>query len=412
MNLEELRTRLGTTRPAPVVRESAASPEAIPGGMLEQTNRGPCLVVETTRGHEEEHGSHQFMALRGLRPFRIGGVLAGIGQDGPHLERVAYLDTETTGLGYGAGVQVFMVGIGSAEPDGFRVRQFVLRHPGEEPALLLALSEYLSGFDILVSYNGRAFDWPLLENRLILNRVPPLEAQPVHLDLLYLARRLWRARLESCGMSTVEQAILGVDRGSKDVPGYVIPSLYFQFVRTGSLGLLRRILHHNLYDILSLAVLTAHVERVLADPWGGTVSHAVDFYSLGRLYNALGEVDGAVACFETALSHDLPPSIRDEAVLRLAMIEKRRSNWQMALPLFESILDRSQFERIACVELAKYHEHVAREFGPAMQLTDRALRADGRLDRWPGTDRMELLHRKRRLSGRVGNVTPGPSPPS
>jgi uncharacterized protein len=407
MNLEELRARLGPPITSPPATQPGISfpVERCVSGQFIDGPQGECFVVDTVRGQTQRHGHSSFAALTQTRLVRLtlpipGSLFDPVEVD---LRSAVFIDTETTGLGYGVGTHVFMIGVGHLDGDAFRVRQFFLRHPGEEAAMLAHLAEYLARFTTVVSFNGRAFDWPLVENRFVFQRLPLLPADPVHIDLLHWARRLWKLRFESCAMGSVEKKVLGVVRTHDDVEGWMIPQLYFQYLRTGNARPLRRIFYHNLQDILSTALLTVHVDRVLRDPWSGLVENPLDFYSLGRVYDRMGDAGMATRCIEGALDQGLPPRIEAEALLRLALIEKRRRNWTEAISLFARVVDRRGFERIACIELAKYHEHVARDLDQAMRFTLRAMRSRDAVDyvRWPGTRRMELHHRHRRLQQRL-----------
>ena len=143
----------------------------------------------------------------------------------------AFLDTETTGLAGGTGTYAFLVGVGSIEASGFRLRQFFMRDYGEEASLLSRLDEYLAPFDVLITYNGKAYDQPLLETRFRMVRARHPFERMEHLDLLFGARRLWKLRLESCRLVDLENRILGVERQG-DLPGEMIPYIYFDFLRT------------------------------------------------------------------------------------------------------------------------------------------------------------------------------------
>lgn len=403
MNLEELRARLGPPSPPPSLDIGSGSSglaleRAVNGSHLEGPC-GPCFAVDSFQGRTRSHGRYRFESLLSAATMRLPVVAGDLTAPEIDLAATAFIDTETTGLGYGVGTQVFVVGIGHVEGDAFRVRQFFLRHPGEEHAVLAAISAYLNRFSTLVSYNGRSFDWPLLENRFIYQRLWARPLTPAHVDLLYTARRLWKRRLESCSLVSVESAILGVRRSHEDVEGWMIPQLYFRYLRTGDAQPLRRVFYHNLQDILSLAMLALHAHHVLRDPWSGIVEHPIDYVSLGVIHDRLGDPDTAVRCLVRALESDLPRRLETETYLRLGLINKRRANWTEAVPLFGRVLERQGFERIACVELAKYHEHVARDHEAALRYTLRAIRSSdfAHFVRWPGTQRMELHHRHRRL---------------
>ncbi|MEZ4522811.1 MAG: ribonuclease H-like domain-containing protein [Thermomicrobiales bacterium] len=158
-----------------------------------------------------------------------------------------YIDTETTGLSGGTGTYAFLIGLGWFEPSGFRVRQYFMRHPGEEIALLGYVARHINEFDGLTTFNGRSFDMPLIETRFRMHRLE-YAAPGDHLDLLHPARSIWKHRLESCSLGTLEQEILGVVRES-DAPGWLIPSIYFNYLRTRAVHDLGPVIEHNRHDI-------------------------------------------------------------------------------------------------------------------------------------------------------------------
>ena len=172
----------------------------------------------------------------------------------------------------------------------FRVRQYFMRDYHEEGALLHALAEELGRFDQLVTFNGKMFDVPLLDARFRLNRGRfPLAGAP-HLDLLHPARRLWKARLESCRLQSLEAELMGLRRHG-DIAGEEIPHVYFDWVRRRDARMLARVFEHNRQDIVSLAALA-----VLACQWveDGQAEDARDIYSLARAERGGSRVRGRV----------------------------------------------------------------------------------------------------------------------
>jgi hypothetical protein len=202
-----------------------------------------------------------------------------------------YFDVETTGLAGGTGTLVFLVGVGRFLDDSFEVRQFFLPGPADEPTMLDLLGEELQARPcFLVSYNGRCFDAPLLQTRFMLQRRRlPLDRWP-HLDLLYASRSLYRVRLPNCSLSTVESLALDVTRSGADVPGALIPEMYFDYLRSGAYEPLARVFYHNLHDILSLATLGGTVAAALEGRPGG---HPLDGLGVGRMLEAAGEAGRA-----------------------------------------------------------------------------------------------------------------------
>ena len=283
----------------------------------------------------------------------------------------AFVDTETTGLAGGSGTYAFMVGAGRFEEDGFRLAQFFLRDPAEEPALLHALEHFLAPAETLVSFNGKSYDLPLLRARYITNSYPFPFNDTAHLDLLHLARRLWRQRLPSRTLTYLEEHILNQTRTEEDTPGWMIPQMYFDYLRSGDARPLKGVFYHNAMDILTLAALTNHIAHLLADPLDGRVAYALDLTSIGRLNQDLGYLDRAARIFETCLEQDLPKDIQQQTVERLSMLHKKRGEMPLALSLWwQAAADRHIY---AHEELAKYFEHTEKNYAEALRWTEAAL---------------------------------------
>src|ERR1022692_791097 len=217
-------------------------------GEVVRTAHGEHFETEKLWERHRRHGSVDVSDLAEL-PADLLDSLSGGAIPSSEPARWAFLDTETTGLAGGTGTCAFLVGVGSIEAAGFRLRQFFMRDYGEEPSMLARLAEHLAQFDVLVTYNGKAFDQPLLETRYRMARAPHPFDRMQHLDLLFGARRLWRLRLESCRLVELENQILGVERQG-DLPGEMIPYCYFGYLRTLRAFELVPIFHHNALDIL------------------------------------------------------------------------------------------------------------------------------------------------------------------
>ena len=408
-------------------------------GHFHTTSHGQCFVVETTYSPDHFHGDLPLSSFLDL-PLE---VVAQIAQDktlaSADLRRVCFLDTETTGLSGGTGTIPFVVGLGFFAENGFRVRQYFLRDPGDEPAMVEALAEHLPEFEALASFNGRAFDVPILENRFILARVPPPTAGMPHLDLLHPARRLWHYYLHSCALGALEREVLGVLREQDDVPSGVIPYLYRDYLRTGDAREMKRVLYHNAVDVLSLVTLAARLCRTFANPWAEAEDEryerlsGAEFYGLGRWYAAEGRLTEAEQAYRAALrpfdkaqgrpfdeaqieavgernqvlrkkpGFDLAPDLRTRVLCALGRLLKRAGRraeafayWQqLALEAAPDTYDHV----LADVELAKYFEWYVGDLSLASGWTQAALT---RVESWPpGTRRAvvlaELHHRLARL---------------
>jgi uncharacterized protein YprB with RNaseH-like and TPR domain len=290
---------------------------------------------------------------------------------GADLEDFIFLDTETSGLAGGTGTYAFEVGLGRFTDEGFRLAQFFMRHPGEEPALLAGLSEFMDGMKAVVTYNGKSFDIPLLNTRYTLQGMTSPFDGVDHFDLLPLARRLWSIRLESRTLGNIENKILGVERGEEEVPGYMIPEMYFEFLKTQDARPMSGIFYHNAIDILSLAGLFSHMSFLLDDPRLEKVSHGEDVVAMARFFEAMSDIPQAESLYHQALATDLPDELHWDTLQRLSFLLKRNDDWSGAISLWEEAAGHQ--ELYAFVELAKYYEHRVKDLEKARTWTLQAL---------------------------------------
>lgn len=370
--------------------------EAVVGGSLEETSHGPVFVACRRYPLHQRQGSIPLGAALGASP-EILSLLSRRSAASPRPDRLLYLDTETTGLAGGTGTYPFLVGVGCFEDEGFVVRQYFMRDLDEEPALLSALHALLPRFDGCVTYNGRAFDLSLLETRFVLAR-RPWPDPPWHLDLLPAARRLWASKLSDCRLVTVEAHALGLRR-ENDLPGSLIPAVYFEYLRRRSAALLPKLFAHNRQDLLSLAALAGWMGRALSEP--GRVSLSADEYvGLGRLWEPWSPERGR-QCYQTALDRGLQGPERERLLLRLADLAKRESRWEEACTLWEeAIRESADFHLSPWEELAKYHEHRSRDLPEAFRVVAEALSLARARQVHPNV--LEVLtHRLARLSRRL-----------
>jgi hypothetical protein len=293
-------------------------------------------------------------------------------------EQLAYIDTETTGLAGGAGTLVFLIGIGRFVADGFRLRQYFLRDPAEEPAMLTALQEDLEPARGFVTFNGQRFDMPLLEMRYVagLRRRWRLTSLP-QLDLLFPARRLWRHRLPDCSLATLEAELLGVRREALDISGAEIPGIYLDYLRSGRTEGIRRIVYHNAQDVLSLVGLTAHVlDRHAADTAGLADGEAL---ALARWHDRLGRPGEAERYYLAALE-TTDSWARREALSGYTMLLKGAGRRAEAIPGWDEWGSLAPEDPTPAIELAKYYEWHERDCGQALLWAERA---QGCLAMWP-----------------------------
>jgi uncharacterized protein len=384
------------TRMVPPQRPRHGAPlEELVDGSLEATDRGPVLLVRRRFPLGHAHGQQPLASAGALDPAVL--AMLGRGEEPPAAHRLVYLDTETTGLAGGTGTYVFLVGLGFVDGEEFEVRQYFMRDLDEEPALLAALESLLARFEGVVTYNGTGFDLPLLETRFVLGR-RRWPGELFHLDLLTTARRLWRERLVDCRLGTVEQHALGFHRRD-DLPGALIPAVYFEYLRRKQPGQLPRIFDHNRHDILSLAALTGWVAEAAARaPSAGVGPH--ELAGLGFLWEGR-DAERGEACFRQALAMGIAGLGRARLLARLAWREKRRARWNEARALWDE-LARGQrvFDPRPWEEMAKIDEHRLRDWRAAQAVVQEAL-ARARADGAGEAVRAGLGHRLQRLERRL-----------
>jgi len=292
-------------------------------------------------------------------------------------ERVAdptqwlFLDTETTGLCGGTGTYPFLVGIAWWDAGGLEVEQFFMREHSEEHSVLVALAERMAERPVLVTFNGKSFDWPLLETRYRMTRKIRVPALQAHLDFLHPSRNLWRLRLGSVRLAELERHVLGWNRGA-DVMSELIPSLYFDFLQGGPPEPLLPIFYHNQMDLRGLAGLSARVLSLLADAEKQCVD-PLELFGLSQICERRGEAARARVLFERSIDGALPMETERVARRSLARMAKREKDFPRARELWEGMLGNSREGLEAYEQLAIYHERHAKDPNEAVAVTKRAL---------------------------------------
>ena len=388
-------------RPLPL---PAAASELPPGEEL-STPFGAAFRLDTPYPIDHLHGPSTLGDILGYDAVLASEVVRQPKLALAPLQRMAFLDTETTGLAGGAGTLVFLVGIGTFEGDAFRLRQYFLRDPSEEPGMLHALQHDLEAVEGFVTFNGQTFDVPLLEMRyrIGLHRDWPLSGWP-QLDLLHPARRLWRRNLPDCSLGTIEREILGVRRSEEDVPGALIPGMYLDYLRTRDATEMIRVLYHNAVDILSLVRLTSHVldRHRLQDPGHLTAGEAL---GLAGWHQTAGRGGEAESAWRAALAADELP-VKLEALRRYCTHLKRGGRRDEAVAGWQMWHGLAPADPAPCIELAMYFEWEVSDYAQAMNWAEAALAC---LERWPADWRRkeattEIDHRRKRLARKLARI--------
>lgn len=336
--------------------------------------------------------------LEGLRaPDPAALRRIGLEGDWPGIQQLLFLDCETTGLAGGAGTLAFMVGTAHISGGQLVFRQFTLGDYGDEPLMLAKLSRLMEEHGLLVTYNGKAFDVPLLRSRFVMARMRELWNEPAQLDLLLPARRLWKRRLGRVTLSALEEKVLGAPR-IDDLPGSEAPRRFFGYLKTGDRELLAPVARHNRRDVLSLPLILLKLLDAYGQPQAQGA--AEDLYSLGRTMERFGEGEEAIRCYRLAalprpmisLSALRQRRTSKEALFALGLLYKKMGRHRQACAAFQRLAEGGGMGLKPLLELAKHWEHREKDYARALYWCDQGLG----LCETP-QERAALLHRRERL---------------
>lgn len=343
--------------------------------------------------------------LRGIRLSLPAGILHLMQGDDTlpdtvNPEDLLFLDTETTGLSRGAGTVAFLIGVGYIRSGELIVRQYMMRDYDEECFVLNHVLDHINRCCAVVTFNGRAFDMPLIQARLIMQRIRVDLSRRLHIDLLHTARRVWKLRLPSCRLSALEEYIYNEPR-TDDLPGAEVPQRYFDYLKTKDFSLLEDILKHNAQDIATLARLLYTLSELHENPM--SAEHIQDIFSLGCIYEKRGKHQTARACYRASDAGSMSAMSRE----KLASSLNRSHEPFEAAKIYEKMISAHQGGARPYIALCKILEHKLKDIDAAVDvarrgllyLADRSSAADAELCFDDLTRRYaRLLAKKRRLS--------------
>jgi len=286
-------------------------------------------------------------------------------------DRWLFLDTETTGLAGGSGTYAFLVGIAWWDGGGLEIEQFFMREYSEERSLLCALRERMAERPVLVTFNGKSFDWPLLETRYRMSRKISVPTPRTHLDLLHPARNLWRLRLGSVRLSELERHVLGWDRGADLLSG-LIPQIYFDYLRGGPPERLVSVLNHNQMDLRGLAALSSRILSLLSDA-ENLGQDGLELFGVSRICEKRGQDIRARTLYEKSIASFLPTETDRVARRSLARLAKRQGDFNLACELWKDALGNSRHGYEAYEQLAIHYERTARDPEQAREIVHQAI---------------------------------------
>jgi uncharacterized protein YprB with RNaseH-like and TPR domain len=388
--LARLRHAVSQNKPAPPPERVGPDAEALRAILRVEeqvTPAGTVYLRDDWYAPSHEHGALPIDAPLRAEPRALAAILGAT--ESPPAHRLAYFDIETTGLAGGTGTYAVVAGLGSFEADGFRLRQYFLADIGQERAMLAALAGELARFAGLVTYNGRSFDVPCIEGRFTLARVPSPCRELAHIDLLHAVRRLYGHRMSACRLADAERRLLRIERFD-DLPGSLIPQMYFDYARAGRVAPLRAVLRHNAEDVLSLAGILARVARML----DSDELAPEDAVAVARWCERSGDEGRAMRLYGGALGWLAGSRDWAWASARQARLCRRAGRREEAVALWEALWREG--DAAAGLELAKHHEHHGRDFEAAAAITAGLLEG-GSAGVGPSLAREALEHRLARI---------------
>ncbi len=405
-NLQDRLQRLRSTSPIQSPEQKPTDLILPSNSRVVMTDEGSFVMRECRYSLDHEHGHYKMGQL--IEGYNLLSRISKRFQTMKNVlshKDLLFFDTETTGLGVGAGNVPFMIGYGYYTDSEFIAAQLFIRHPGEERAMLLYFYEFIQSFTHLVTYNGRTFDWPIVKNRYVLNRIPFLEDELEQLDLLYISRNLWKNSIISCRLSNVEELRLGIRR-HHDVSGAYAPMIYFQYLADGDVGPLEGVFLHNELDVLSLATLAIHLGTILAGQLDLSHVDTDDVFRIGVWLDQADLPDLAEEAFVELLKR--PAEKKRKYLLSMAALYKKKKQFERAVPLWNEAAGigvvgqtlKTYYTLQPLIELAMYYEHQCRRYDHALDLVEEALnRAEKRqtIRRLSDKDRLlvEQLHKRR-----------------
>jgi uncharacterized protein len=394
-----------------IVREEAAAPDIINSKNIDipnetvwaEANVRPyfleddyCLIREVRYPIEECHGRYSFNDfLNVVEKWQTFDGTHPLSAKGLNPSQVFFFDTETTGLGGGAGNTIFLLGYAQFKDNEVILKQHLLPSPGNEIPLYYSFLENID-YTTLVTYNGKAFDWPQVKTRhtLIREHVPKLPSFG-HFDLYHAARRMWSDELESVKLTNVEKEILHFHR-KDDVPGYLAPMIYFDFVERKDPEGLLKVMSHNELDILSLITLYTHLSlQILGLDRNQTNKEK---WLVGKWFDYVGEGEFAIQHYKKVM--DSEGEEKNLASYALALHYKKEQAFDEAIVLWDKIYQETKDLSIkmnTLIELAKVYEHYYKDYEKAIIFTNEAyntLTENDHISREKIVYRLNRLNRK------------------
>jgi len=316
-------------------------------------------------------------------------------------DQFLFLDIETTNISMGVGTFIFMVGLCWFTDQGINIRQIFLEDLSKEPVLLSYTQDLIKKFSTLVTFNGKTFDIPLLRSRLYFYHIPENIRSMWQIDLLYLSRKIFKRIPGSKKLIDIENEILNFRRTSADIPGWLIPQVYFDYLELGESELIRNIFYHNQMDIISLAVLTQYFAWLFNEKKSKDIVDRGEQFSIAELLLKNQSFSLSKDFFEKAIIGNNDLAFDVGAMRNFGYVLKKSGDWSRALEIWQISAEEGDVD--AHIELAKFYEHRKKEYQVALEWTEKAIKILKNQRESSSAMMINLNHRKHRLLQKSNN---------
>ena len=364
-------------------------------GTWHANNAGKVFIMKKTIPFGTFHGNVQLSENFSTDPiFDLTGYIP---QNDLHLGDIIFLDIETTSLSIGAGSFAFLVGLCYFSQKGITTNLIFIEKPNDEGALLTFLDDKLSQYSIICTYNGKSFDIPLLKNRYIMHRLQFTALSMHHLDLLYFARKIWKMRLKTCKLSEIEKKILQFTRSDDEIPGWLVPQIYFDYLDQKSPAILKGVFNHNRMDVISLAALFQYINQIITSHGNINGVEGTDLASLARIYQQQDKLELSSSYYQIGIKKGFGTENSAYIHRNFGLVNKKQEKWDEAVNQWKLASEFNDY--ISCIELAKYFEHKEKSYYQALEWTYRAMEIINREHIKGAKDKLisKIEYRKQRL---------------
>jgi uncharacterized protein YprB with RNaseH-like and TPR domain len=396
--LKELGVQIGTSKVSPRHKTDRLKKDltsAFPG-RWESTSSGECFVIRRNLPVGFSHGSYKLSIPNKPEKLHIIQEIASV--PAVQLSDFLFIDTETTGLSGGAGTYVFLIGAAKFIDGQIQFAQFFLQDPGQESSQLAALESFIASTRVIVSYNGKSFDLPRIKTRYRFHGWPNPFEDFYHLDLLHIARRIWKDHLPNCTLGELERQLLGLEREEHDIPGWEVSEYFFRYLQEGDPEPLKHVFYHNEVDVISLVALLGYIRDRLDNSQNDDRPVQGDLVSISKYLAVSGRREQAKGVLTSILPLGvLDPQIQLDGLELLGALYKKEQRFADAILQWKQAAELGSLE--SKIELAKFFEHRIADYQEAIHWTLSAIETNQALVRSGGNQVLQaaLEHRLQRL---------------